>query len=153
MKRLTTSVGVLAVLLGTTLGIGADATSAAGKGATRVTYPVSFTVTSANCNQLPDGTSISGDGTFTDITTASGTESQGRGTATDNLGNTYVWHYASHLVTQNGGFIDHFNVSGNGPAAYVTQFKAVFTDAGIIPVWVHGDPYTFPLGPGRCDPL
>ena len=153
MKRLTTFVSVLAVLVATTLGIGANAAPAAGKGVTVDTYPVAFTVISENCNQLPAGMSISGKGTFTDIFTASGLESQGRGTATDNLGNTYVWHYASHLVTKNGGFTDQFSVSGNGPAAYVTAFKAVFTGAGINPVWVHGDPYTFPLGPGRCDPL
>lgn len=133
---------------------GAGSASAAGKGATVDTYPVEWTVISENCNQLPEGLNVSGSGTFKDTFLPSGgVESQGRGTATDSAGNTYVWHYASHSTAETGGFIDHFNLSGSGPAAYVTAFQAVATATTFEPVWVHGDPFDFVNGTGRCDPL
>jgi hypothetical protein len=152
LKRL-----VVGALLSVSIGLGgATSASAAGggNGNTVVETPVSWTVSWENCNQLPAGITVYGEGRLVDILLKSGgVESQGRGSASDNLGNTYQWHYASHLTAHNSGFIDHFNLSGNGPAAYVTGFRAVFTAAGIEPVWVHGDPFAFPDGGGRCDPL
>ena len=133
-----------------------NSASAAGNGDGNIVVEsnVSWTVSWENCNQLPAGITVTGTGTFVDIFLKSGgDEAQGLGSATDNLGNTYKWHYASHFTAHNSGFIDHFNLSGNGPAAYVTGFQAVFTEAGVEPVWVHGDPLSFPNGGARCDPL
>jgi hypothetical protein len=147
---------VVGTLICVALGLGgAGSASAAGKGVNVVTFDVSWTVTSANCNQLPPGMTVTGTGRFVDTFFKSGgDEAQGWGTAIDSLGNAYRWHYASHFTVQSGGFIDHFNLSGSGPAAYVNGFRATFNAVGgIEPIWVHGDPFAFPNGGGRCDPL
>jgi hypothetical protein len=94
--------------------------------------------------------------------------SQASGSATDNLGNEYRFHYANVFNAQNsvlepaifnGTMVDQFSLSGPGPANLTNGFRGTTyedTSEGtflITPQWVHGDPITFPVVNARCDPL
>lgn len=139
-------------------------------------FPTEWTVTSANCNQLPDGMSLHGTGTFTVIdnvvelpngTTRWTGTGIAEGTAVDNLGNSYTWKYVNHWQERTsqaepevfrGSTVDHFQVIGSGPAAYFTGFKAAIEEQlGVYvvftPDWVVGDPFDFDAPSGRCDPI
>ena len=140
-------------------------------------HPVSWTIESANCTQIPAGTTVIGSGTITDVTTIrvdqSGvrherTDSHAEGSAVDQDDNVYSFRYDSVATAQNslaspqvfnGLFVDAFGLRGHGPAAMTNGFTADFTDdrnAGtflINPRSVRGDPIAFPSGPSRCDPL
>src|SRR5262249_45017709 len=144
-------------------------------------FPVSFTLSSADCPNLPPGTTITGSGSGTSVTTnktdASGVTTSintthESGTATDQAGNTYVWSYSNHSNLTNslvmpdffsGTMEDHFSLAGNGPANLSNGFLVDITfgpnpdwPLGLygVPRWVHGDAFPFPFGVGPgCDPL
>src|SRR5688500_18703312 len=70
------------------------------------TFPVSFTMTSEMCSNLPEGTTIDGSGTMRSITTIRTNNggvttvmnaSHAHGTATDQDGNTYVFDYSNEF--------------------------------------------------------
>ena len=98
------------------------------------TFPVSFTVTSETCSNLPSGTELTGSGTGKSISTTR-TDQDGvvtvvnsthaHGTATDQEGNTYVFNYSNEFRASNtaadpdmisGRMTDHFSLSGRGPS-------------------------------------
>jgi hypothetical protein len=155
---------------------------AGGNGADVVkNFPVSYTLSSAQCPNLPPGTTITGTGTGTSVTNTS-TDASGvttmintthsNGTATDQAGNTYVWNYSNHLNISNsveapdyysGKDEDHFSLAGPGPAHLSNGFLVQITFGPnpnwpngfyAVPIEAHGDPVTFPYfnGPG-CDPI
>ena len=143
------------------------------------TFPVSFTMTSAECSNLPDGTTITGSGTMRSITTVRTNQSgvttvmnasHAHGTATDQDSNVYVFDYSNEFRASNtladpellsGLMTDHFSLSGPGPAKLNNGFVAGFTAAADFsffsfsadPISSHGDPLSFPDGTAHCDPL
>jgi hypothetical protein len=147
---------------------------AARSGADASTFPVSFVITSAGCPNLPDGTTITGAGTETSITTTVShhgedtlvNSTHAHGTATDQDGNTYVFEYAnsSRGVLSEEGILtgqmnDHFSLAGSGPAHLVNGFNADFVlDFSTFafsadPKHSFGDPIDFTTGAAHCDPL
>ncbi len=141
------------------------------------TFPVSFTLSSATCSYLPDGTTITASGTEKSITTirtdASGVTTitnatHAHGTATDQDLNVYVFDYSNEFRVSNtvaepdlisGLMTDHFSLSGSGPATlnngFVTRFTAGsdFSSFSATPISSFGDPISFPDGAAHCDPL
>jgi len=176
MKRLAATVFLMvAIALIATSTIA----EAANGGATVATSQVSFTLSSATCSNLPAGTSITGSGTETSVTTTS-TDANGvttivnathaAGTATDQANNVYVFNYSnefrvSNTVTQPGVFsglmTDAFSVAGNGPARLQNGFvaeltaNAAFTSFSWTVRHASGDPISFATGAvvSHCDPL
>jgi hypothetical protein len=174
MKRLAIST-VTSIALA--LALGGEVAAA---GATIDTFPVSFTVTSGQCQYLPAGTTLTGSGTEKSITTVR-TDANGittiensthaKGTATDNQGNTYVFNYSNSFRISNsaarpnifsGTMTDSFTVAGNGPAQLHNGFVATLTTdpSTFATVTWHvqssrGDPISFATGPvvPHCDPL
>ena len=152
-------------------------TSAAGNDVTRQTDDVSFVISAATCDQLPDGMTVEGSGSLTAVVkvrekggvTYLSVTAQASGTATDNLDNEYQFHYANvynaaNSVAQpaifNGTMVDQFSLSGGGPANFTNGFSGTTyedTSNGTFLItstqWVHGDPITFPVVTSRCDPL
>ncbi len=132
----------------------------------------------ANCSQLPPGEVISGQGTVTNrIISHTGSDGLTTvkwyqiaiGSAVDTSGNSYRWVYNNHenlvnsqanLKLFTGTMTDSFKLVG-GPFAFANGFSADVTDdlgnlGGIfvaVPTSVKGDPFAFPSGPGRCDPI
>jgi hypothetical protein len=138
---------------------------------------VSFTITSKQCADLPQGVTIKGSGTSRKYTTFT-TDASGvnhyfesvfiTGTATDNRGGRYrfdyhhAWSSSSTTPPYVAFFTDHFDIVPRGAfggglhtffAANVTvksedPFEAVFD-----PIVVHGDPTDFKTLKSHCDPL
>ncbi len=146
-----------------------------GKTSTTTTSAVGWTLESANCSTLPPGTTITGSGELTSKKTERtkrGVTSlkfadHAEGTATDQNGNTYRWTYDNELSMENapdwpllfhGEMTDVFRLTG-GPIQLSNGFEAVTVEdqgAGtfaIYPESSYGDPFNFPTGPNRCDPL
>jgi hypothetical protein len=139
------------------------------------TSPVTFTLTSATCPNLPPATTITGTGTLTSITWT--TTRHGRaivtnsslapGTATDQAGNQYTFLYSNqfrvtnrhpHRKLYSGIMIDVFTLQGTGPAKLSNDFLARYqTDFKNVqrfsPIDAFGDPIDFPTGQAHCDPL
>ncbi len=131
-----------------------------------------------NCSQLPPGAVITGEGTLTNqIVFHTGRDGLttvhwyqiANGSATDQIGNSYRWVYKNHEDLVNslanpllytGTMTDSFGLVG-GPLRFSNGFTANVTDdlgnlGGIFiaePTSVRGDPFNFPSGPGRCDPI
>jgi hypothetical protein len=139
------------------------------------TFPVSFTLSSATCSNLPSGTTLTGSGVETSITTertnASGVTTvinatHAHGTSADQDGNVYVFDYSNEFRVSNtvaspdvftGLMTDHFSNSGSGPAKLTNGFVAnvTFTPTSfsVVPISSFGDPLSFPDGATHCDPL
>jgi hypothetical protein len=142
---------------------------------TTETRPVTFEIKSADCPNLPPGTTISGTGTLTSTTWT--TKRRGHrtvtnsslapGTATDQAGNSYTFLYSNQFLVSNtrsrpnvfsGVMIDLFTLQGTGPATLSNGFLARYTtDFGQLnrlkPIDAFGDPIDFQAGTARCDPL
>jgi hypothetical protein len=139
------------------------------------TFPVSFTLSSTQCSNLPSGTTLTGSGIAKSITTER-TNSSGvttvinathaHGTSTDQAGNVYVFNYSNEFRVSNtvadpdvstGLMTDHFSNSGSGPAKLNNGFVAnvTFTPSSfsVVPISSFGDPLSFPDGAAHCDPL
>jgi hypothetical protein len=127
-------------------------------GATSLTVPVSFQISSEFCSQLASGTTITGTGTATATIDAKGQiHTLVTGTATDNLGGSYRFNYHQSLLPRNGGEIsqvtDHFNLVGDGQNVKLhSHFVAIIdgTDLETATMFalkqLHGDPF-------GCDPI
>jgi hypothetical protein len=149
----------------------------AGNGNTTVdVFPVSFTMSSDTCSNLPPGTTVDGSGTGKSITTVT-TDHSGVttvanvtvdiGTATDQAHNHYVFFYfnqfkvsntLAHPDTFTGVMFDRFTLTGHGPANLRNGFEAnITTDLETFfafdPISSFGDPLDFAAGTARCDPL
>jgi hypothetical protein len=175
MKRV--AIAGLTVL---SLVFGAGTAIAADGGATVETISMSFALLNSDtCPYLPDGTSITWSGTGTSITrsttdasgvTTIGNTTIAHGIATDQDGNTYVFHYSNEFRISNtvadptvfsGLMTDSFSLAGQGPAMLNNGFVAVFTtdfvSFGFEPLVSRGDPISFaPFPQGftpHCDPL
>jgi hypothetical protein len=139
------------------------------------TFPVTFTLSSAQCSNLPSGTTLTGSGIAKSITiertNASGVTTvinatHAHGTSTDQAGNVYVFNYSNEFRVSNtvadpdvftGLMSDHFSNSGSGPAKLNNGFVAnvTFTPSSfsVVPISSFGDPLSFPDGAAHCDPL
>lgn len=172
MKRFATSAIALVALV-----VGATSAGAANGGATVVTSPVSFVLSSAACSYLPAGTTLTGSGISKSITkertggddvTTIANVTHAHGTATDQAGNVYVFNYnnafrVSNTVAHPGVFsglmADAFSVVGRGPANLHNGFVAELTTDFSVYSWnvrhAFGDPIDFATGPvvHHCDPL
>ncbi|MDA3040422.1 MAG: hypothetical protein O3C27_13020 [Actinomycetota bacterium] len=173
IKRLLGSVTALAVLT-----IAAVIPTAASQSPVeRAVIPVTWELTSEQCPHLPDGTTVWGEGTLTDTVIAKEKDgvtslhivSQASGSAYDNHGNVYHFHYGDINEQQNsvaspnlfiGTMVDQFSLAGNGPANLTNGFKGTTsfdanTNAFLITSvqWMHGDPVTTPVVNSICDPL
>jgi len=137
--------------------------------------PGDFVMSSAQCPNLPAGTTITGTGTGTSVTKVrtdrSGTTSVFNrtvtpGRATDQAGNRYHFLYRnSFLVSMaaseslfTGEMVDVFKLQGGGPARLRNGFVANLTtnldDVFIFdPISEFGDPIDFDTGEAICDPL
>jgi hypothetical protein len=184
MRRLPLFV---AVLVGLSLATTTTLVEAAGNGVTRDTTAVSFVMsspdavtatTTATCGLLPPGTTLTGSGTETSITTRR-TNDQGietiinatdaHGTATDPAGHRYVFNYSNEFRVANsiaqpdtysGTMHDAFSLAGNGPANLHNGFLAGITTNATLTTFSfpidresRGDPIEFPSGASHCDPL
>jgi hypothetical protein len=173
MKRfvMAAAVVVALVLVGSALGAG---------GVPEIeSLSPSFVLSSATCENLPAGTTVTappGSGTGVSVTTTL-TDRNGVttimntthefGSATDQDGNAYVYVYANSFRVSNttdnlnvfsGQMTDHFSLSGPGPARLNNGFTATFTTdfASLVafsPLESHGDPIDFATGAPHCDPL
>jgi hypothetical protein len=146
-------------------------------GASRLieTFPVSFTLSSAQCSNLAAGTTLTGSGDAKSITTER-TNARGvttvinathaHGTSTDQTGNAYVFDYSNEFRVSNtaaspdvftGLMTDHFSNSGSGPAklnnGFVANVTFTPTSFSAVPISSFGDPLSFPDGAAHCDPL
>ena len=171
MKRLVT-LGVAAVMVA----IGAGSAVAAGGPPVIETVPADFVLTSGTCPNLPAGTTITGTGSGKSITRVSVDENglvtianttHSNGTATDQLGNSYVFNYSNEFRVTNsaadpgvfsGRMNDSFTLAGSGPSHLSNGFQAVFTtDFATLfsfeELNSRGDPLDFATGAARCDPL
>jgi hypothetical protein len=159
------------------LAVGVTSAGAANGGATVVTSPVSFVLSSAACSYLPAGTTVTGSGIETSITTVRTADdnvttivnaTHAHGTATDQAGNVYVFNYSNEFRVSNtvanpgvfsGLMTDAFSVAGNGPANLHNGFVAELTTDFSVFSWnvrhTSGDPIDFTTGPvvAHCDPL
>lgn len=164
------------------LGLAAIATMAfvvsggsAWAGATKETTPVSFSLSSAACPNLPPGTTVNGSGPETSITinqvrggvTTTINTTHANGQAIDQDGNRYVFNYSNHFRASNtlaapdqfaGKMVDSFTLAGPGPAKLHNGFLATFTTDfatffNLQPIQSRGDPIGFPDGEAHCDPL
>ena len=143
-------------------------------------FPANWTLTSAQCSLLPPGTTLTGSGTLTDkksTETEHGTIEEiyddfASGTAVDQNGKTYSWTYDNYVKVENdddnqtlftGRMSDTFRLKGTGSNKGRIKLRNGF-DATVVddrlagtfeinPKSSYGDPFNFPLGPGRCDPL
>lgn len=172
MRRMATGIAIVALVL--TLDAG-SALAAGGK-TTVDSSPVSFTLSSATCSNLPNGTTVEGSGTETSVTTVaerSGVttvinSTHAFGTATDQDDRAYVFSYSNQFHVSNtvadpdlltGIMTDHFSLSGSGPATLSNGFAANITASpdfsffSAEPINAHGDPIAFPEGTAHCDPL
>jgi hypothetical protein len=167
MRRLVLVPAILVIALVTALPAGASPLIE--------TFPVRFTLSSAQCSNLASGTTLTGSGIEKSITiertNASGVTTvinttHAHGTATDQDGNVYVFNYSNEFRVSNtvaspdvftGLMTDHFSNSGSGPAKLNNGFVArvTFTPTSFtaVPIRSFGDPLSFPDGVAHCDPL
>jgi hypothetical protein len=139
------------------------------------TSPVTFTLKSDTCSNLPPGTTINGMGTMTSITWTTKrhgditvtNSSLALGTATDQAANQYTFLYSNQFQVSNtrarrevysGPMIDVFTLQGAGPAKLSNDFLARFTTdfmkrQSFSPINSFGDPIDFKTGQAHCDPL
>jgi hypothetical protein len=166
--------GVAVVAITTVLAGVAPAAAAAGD-VTKNVEPVSFTLSSEQCPNLPADTTIVGTGTLRSVThemtsrngvTTRTVTATAAGTAVDDDGNRYHFAYSNHYrgstspddTVFSGRMTDHFSLSGPGPARLNNGFIADFTiNLGTFtfeePIHEYGDPLSFPEGAPVCDPL
>jgi hypothetical protein len=143
------------------------------------TEPITWTMDAAACSNLPAGTTIEATGVRTlrlksverNGVTKETVIDHAEGTATAG-GVTYNWTYDNKTTASNsavapslfhGEMTDAFRLSGPGPISLRNGFAAaIFDDRqnppneksfGIFPKSAFGDPFNFPFGPGRCDPI
>jgi hypothetical protein len=162
---------LVAILL---FGVAADPAHAARKApASPSSTPVAFTITSSQCSSVPAGADVQATGVQTNIDNVHATAgvlrriitSHAYGTATDALGNTYVWSYSlQQNITSpdgqnwSGSAVDHFSLTGSGPVHIVAGFVGSITYVGdtitsITASNVIGDPISFDDFSAHCDPL
>jgi hypothetical protein len=154
-------------------GIAADSAQAARKAAASPnSVPVTFTITSSQCANVPAGADVHATGYQTNHSTVNATggvlreivTSHAWGTATDLLGNAYVWSYSfqqnatsSDGVNFAGSAVDHFSLTGSGPVHIVAGFTGSITYSPttftVTPSTVIGDPIGFEDISPHCDPL
>jgi hypothetical protein len=170
VKRLVlTAVAAVALLL--------PGSAVAGDTTTTVeSFPADFTLSSQQCPNLPEGTTITGTGTGKSITktmtdrrgiTTVFNSSIAPGSATDQDGNRYRFLYSNQFRVSNttadpdlytGVMVDLFLLRGSGPARLTNGFLArITTDLGDLfefdPINSFGDPINFETGEAICDPL
>jgi hypothetical protein len=167
MRRLAWVPAVMVIALVTTLPAAASPSI--------VTTQRDFELSSEQCSNLADGTTLTGSGIEKAIesvrTNASGVTTiinatHTHGTSTDQDGNVYVFDYSNELRVSNtvgspdvftGLMTDHFSNSGSGPAKLNNGFVAnvTFTPSSfsVVPISSFGDPLSFPDGAAHCDPL
>jgi hypothetical protein len=166
--------GRIVATLGAVLlfGVAADSAQAARKAAAPNSFPVAFTITSSQCSSVPAGADVQATGYQTNVSHVQATggvlreivTSHAYGTATDPLGNTYVWSYSfqqnatsSDGVNFAGSAVDHFSLTGSGPVHIVAGFTGSVTYGPgtftITPSTVIGDPIGFDDLSAHCDPL
>jgi hypothetical protein len=169
------------VIVGLTIGL---TSTIAGVAAAAIVdrSPKSFTLSSTTCANLPAGTTINGSGTQVSVTNV-GTDSSGvttirnttttNGTATDQDGKTYVFHYSNEFRIANtlaapdsytGSMTDEFLLAGSGQIHLHNGFIVTLTvnaDVTSVSFWnvrhAFGDPLKFETGNFAdlvlCDPL
>jgi hypothetical protein len=177
MNRVTTSVialVALAIALTSSIAEAADGVPIVQRST------ASFELTSATCSHLPSGTILKGTGSQISVTiertNRTGVQTiqnstNATGTATDQNGRRYVFHYSNQFRISNtvaqpevfsGSMNDLFVLGGAGPARLHNGFVAdLTTDAAFSSVssWnvrhAFGDPISFEPGPfvAHCDPL
>ena len=129
-------------------------------GAADVTVePVEWQLTAEGCSELPAGTTVDGSGTMRTVTTGTAARTiviaHATGTATDQDGTTYRWIYSNEFTSTASAtvIVDHFSLSGPGPARLSNGFVIRFTADGLDVIHVHGDPIDFATFEAHCDPL
>jgi hypothetical protein len=175
MQRRRVAVGLVSALAMVSLSTGGIASAHGNDGDGEA---VTWTLSWENCSMVPHGTVVEGTGEIDrgfSTTTRRGItterfDDRAEGTATDQDGNTYTWTYRNTLTVKNtagepdvfsGRMADRFRLSGDGPIKLSNGFRADYVEDrstdpwtwGIYPRSSYGDPFNFPTGPNRCDPL
>ncbi len=144
--------GVVAIAGALLLGPGVAAAPAAAQ----AQRPVTWTLTAAQCPNLPTGTTVTGTGTLREVQGGRVSIEQASGTATDQAGNVYRWSYSFRAVSRSGDsvlYVDHFGMAGAGPARLNSGLVAVVSPDGVDVIHEFGDPYNFETDSPICDPL
>ena len=118
--------------------------------------PVAWTLTAAQCPNLPTGTTVTGTGTLQAVQGGRVSIEHATGTATDQAGNVYRWSYSFRAVSRSEDselWVDHFVVAGAGPATLNNGFVAVISPDGADVIHEFGDPIDFETFAPICDPL
>jgi hypothetical protein len=121
--------------------------------------PVTWQLSSTSCSELPSGTTVNGSGTLRVLVNTTARREvviqHAKGTATDQAGNTYHWIYSNeaNTVGSTTRVVDHFSLSGPGPARLSNGFVAVFRGDELDLIHAHGDPIDFETFEAHCDPL
>ena len=118
--------------------------------------PVAWTLTAAQCPNLPTGTTVTGTGTLREVQGGRVSVEHATGTATDQAGNVYRWSYSFRAVSRSEDselWVDHFVVAGAGPATLNNGFVAVISPDGADVIHEFGNPINFETLTAICDPL
>lgn len=118
--------------------------------------PVAWTLTAAQCPNLPTGTTVAGTGTLSEVHGGRVSIEHATGTATDQAGNVYRWSYSFRAVSRSGDselWVDHFVMAGAGPARLNNGFVVVISPDGVDVIHEFGDPFNFETFTPICDPL
>ena len=117
---------------------------------------VTWTLTAAQCPNLPTGTTVTGTGRLRKVQDGRVDIEHATGTATDQAGNVYLWSYTFRAVFRSRDselWVDHFVMAGDGPALLNNGFVAVVSPDGVDMIHEYGDPYNFETDTPICDPL
>lgn len=117
---------------------------------------VTWTLTAAQCPNLPTGTTVTGTGRLRKVQDGRVDIEHATGTATDQAGNVYLWSYDFKAVFRSKDselWVDHFVMAGDGPALLNNGFVAVVSPDGVDVIHEFGDPYNFETDSPICDPL
>ena len=117
---------------------------------------VTWTLTAAQCPNLPTGTTVTGTGRLRKVQDGRVDIEHATGTATDQAGNVYLWSYDFKAVFRSKDselWVDHFVMAGDGPALLNNGFVAVVSPDGVDVIHEYGDPYNFETDSPICDPL
>ena len=135
---------IAGVLTATTLVLGVVVASA--QAGVVTVEPVTWQLSSTSCSELPPGTTVNGSGTLRTVDTSTASReiiiAHAKGTATDQNGNTYHWIYSNEVNATASivRIVDHFSLSGPGPARLSNGFVAVFRGDVLDLIHARGDP-------------
>jgi hypothetical protein len=157
-RRIGRIAGVVVVVVAGALLLGPGLAAAPTAPPAHRSVKVKWTLTAAQCPNLPTGTTVTGTGRLHKDQDGRVYIEHATGRATDQAGNVYLWAYNFRAVSRSGDselWVDHFVMAprGDGPALLNNGFIAVVSPDGVDVLHEYGDPYNFETDSPICDPL